>query len=93
MIAGLLVKCRRPVSNNMCFALPRRIVPQALFARFTMAASVPFEADAAGTRAGELPPWGSAKVVAFHVVLTDVAELLDSRAADLVGMRLSLIHI
>ena len=52
-----------------------------------MAASVSFEADAAGTRAGELPPWESAKVVAFHVVLTDVAELLDSRAADLVGMR------
>ena len=51
-----------------------------------MAASVSFEPDA-GTRAGELSPWESAKVVAFHAVLADVAELMDARAADLVGMR------
>ena len=50
-----------------------------------MAASVFF--CAVGAKVGELPPWESAKVVAFHVVLTGVAELLDTRAADLVGMR------
>ena len=43
--------------------------------------------DPAGTRDGELPPWEVAKAVAFHEVLGDVAQLLDTPAADLVGMR------
>ena len=42
----------------------------------------------AGTRDGELPPWEVAKAVAFHEVLSDVAQLLDTPAAELVGMRI-----
>ena len=69
LLASFLIKHRKPVSHNICFALPRRSVPQVLFSRFTMAASMSFEPDAAGTKTEELPQWGSAEVVAFHVVL------------------------
>ena len=48
-------------------------------------ANVTFDPQAAGTRDGELPPWEVAKGVAFHEVLGDVAQLLDTPAADLVG--------
>ena len=49
--------------------------------------SVTFDPQA-GTRDGELPPWEVAKAVAFHEVLSDVAQLLDTPAAELVGMRI-----
>ena len=48
-------------------------------------ASVTF--DPAGTRDEELPPWEVAEAVAFHEILGDVAQLLDTPAADLVGVR------
>jgi len=41
----------------------------------------------AGTRDGELPPWGVAKAVAYHVVLSDVSQFLETSAFDLVGTR------
>ena len=59
LIAGFLIKHRKPVSHNICFALPKRSVPQVFFQRFTMAASMSFKPEAAGTMAGELPPWES----------------------------------
>ena len=49
--------------------------------------SVTFDPQA-GTRDGELPPWKVAKAVAFQEVLSDVAQLLDTPAAELVGMRI-----
>ena len=51
-------------------------------------ASVTFDPQAAGTRDGELPPWEVAKAVAFHEIRGDVAQLLNTPAADLVGMRI-----
>ena len=41
----------------------------------------------AGTWDGELPPWEVAKAVAYHVVLSDVSQFLETSASDLVGMR------
>ena len=48
-------------------------------------ASPTFASDA--TLAGELPPWEVAKAYAFHVVLGQAAEILDTSPADLVGQR------
>ena len=41
----------------------------------------------AGTRDGEFPPWVVAKAIAYHVVLSDVSQFLETSASDLVGMR------
>ena len=41
-----------------------------------------------GTRDREILPWEVAKAIAFHEVLGHVAQLLDTPAADLVGMRI-----
>ena len=78
------------MSLHATLAQPRRLALQTLFPHlqstlilqlfFVMA---DFSPDA--VRDGELSAWEVAKAYAFHIVLSDVAELLEQTPSDLVG--------
>ena len=51
------------------------------------AISVSVDLSAEATREGELPPWEIAKALAYHQVLADISDHLETFAVELVGQR------